>query len=137
MSWFSNNRKIYPTKMFVNYLPEVPQTKGISFSKTRSFSTSMLSTALGAQGMAVSMIANAAPKLIDEGLKLVSETINKFAKKDVTRTTVKRNFDILNPVKVSLPSRITIVRANFAPNASSEGERFGDAKDKAKTKPSA
>ena len=126
MSWFSNNRKIYPTKMFVNYLPEVPKTKGISFSKTRSFSTSMLSTALGAQGMAVSMIANAAPKLIDEGLKLVSETINKFAEKDVTRTTVKRNFDILNPIKVSLPSRITIVRGDFAPNASSEGEQFGD-----------
>ena len=126
MSWFSNNRKVYPTKMFVNYLPEVPQTKSMSFSKTKSFSTSMLSAAFGAQGMAVSMIANAAPKLIDEGLKLVSETISKFAEKDVTRTTVKRNFDILNPVKVSLPSRITIVRGNFASDVTSQGEIFGD-----------
>jgi hypothetical protein len=126
MSWFSNNRKVYPTKMFVNYLPEVPQTKSISFSKTKSLGTSMLSAAFGAQGMAVSMIANAAPKLIDEGLKLVSESINRFAEKDVTRTMVKRNFDILNPVKVSLPSNITIVRGNFAPQVSVEGEIFGD-----------
>ena len=130
MSWFSEKRIIYPTKMFVNYLPEVPKTKGIHFNKTKSFSTSMLSTALGAQGMAVSMIANAAPKLIDEGLALVSETINKFAKKDVTRTTVTRNFDILNPVKVSLPSRITIVRGNFASDVNEEGEIFGDGSKK-------
>ena len=130
MSWFNTNRKVHPTKMFVNYLPEVPETKSMNFSKTKSFSTSMLSAALGAQGMAVSMIANAAPKLIDEGLKLVSETINKFAQKDVTRSTVKRNFDILNPVKVSLPSSITIVRGNFAPNDQAEGELFGDGEKK-------
>ena len=130
MSWFSNNRKIYPTKMFVNYLPEVPQTKSMSFSKTKSFSTSMLSAAFGPQGMAVGMIANAAPKLIDEGLKLVSETINKFAEKDVTRTTVKRNFDILNPTKVSLPSRISIVRGNFASSVNAKGEIFGDGEKK-------
>jgi len=130
MSWFNNNRKIYPTKMFVNYLPEVPKTKGMNFNKTKSFSTSMLSAALGAQGMAVSMIANAAPKLIDEGLKLVSETINKFAEKDVTRTTVKRNFDVLNPVKISLPSRITIVRGNFASDVNTKGEIFGDGEKK-------
>ena len=132
MSWFNTNRKVHPTKMFVNYLPEVPETKNMNFSKTRSFSTSMLSAALGAQGMAISMFVNAAPKLIDEGLKLVSETINKFAQKDVTRTTVKRNFDILNPVKISLPSRITLVRGNFASDVNEEGknEVFGDGEKK-------
>jgi len=130
MSWFSNNRKNYPTKMFVNYLPEIPETKGINFNKTKSFSTSMISAAFGAQGMAVSMIANVAPKLIDEGLQLVSETINKFAQKDVTRTTVKRNFDVINPVKVSLPSSMTIVRGNFSSTLNSKGETFGDGEQK-------
>jgi hypothetical protein len=132
MSWFSNSRKVYPTKMFVNYLPEVPETKSISFSKTKSFNTSILSTALGVQGMAISMIANATPKIIDEGFKLVSESINKFAKKDVTKTTVKRNFDILNPIKVSLPSQITIVRGNFATNIEAKGELFGDGEKKSR-----
>jgi len=130
MSWFSSDRKVYPTKMFVNYLPDIPETKNMTFSKTRTLSGTILSTALGAQGMAVSMVANAAPALIDEGLQLVSETINNFAQKDVTKTTVKRNLDILNPVKVSLPSQITLVRGNFASDLNAEGEIFGDGEKK-------
>jgi len=134
MSWFNNNRKVYPTKMFVNYLPEVPVTKNMSFSKTRSIGSSMLSAAFGAQGMAVSMIANAAPELIDKGLQFVSDSINKFAEKDVTRTTVKRNFDTIHPTKFSLPSQITIVRGNFAPSLTADGEIFGDGEKKTRNK---
>ena len=126
MSWFNNNKKVYPTKMFVNYLSDLPQTKGMTFNKSKSMTGSLLSTAMGAKGVAIDMILTAAPKLIDQGMKLVSNTISSMAEKKIVQTTVKRNFDVINPARVSLPSKITLVRGEFATDASQEGEVFGD-----------
>ncbi len=131
MSWFNNNKKVYPTKMFVNYLSDLPQTKGISFNKSKSVTGSILSTAIGGvQGVAIDMIMNATPKLIDQGMKLMSDTIKSMADDKIVQTTVKRNFDVINPARISLPSKITIIRGNFATNASQEGEIFGDGEKK-------
>ena len=130
MRWF-NNKRAYPTKMFVNYLSDLPQTKGISFNKSKSITGSILSTAIGGvQGVAIDMIMNATPKLIDQGMKLMSDTIKSMADDKIVQTTVKRNFDVINPARISLPSKITIIRGNFATNASQEGEIFGDGEKK-------
>ena len=130
MSWFNENETIYPTKMFVNYLSEVPQTKGMNFSKTRSFSTSMLTAGLGTYGVAIDMVMTAAPKIIDSGMALMSKTISTMAEKQMFPTTVKRNFDVINPAKISLPSKITLVRGNFATDVNEEGITFGDGEKK-------
>ena len=131
MSWF-NRKKVYPTKMFVNYLLESSKTKDIKFTKTktRSFSTSMLSTAMGLQGVAIDMALSVAPDIIDKGMTFMSDTLRGVANNKKFLTTVKRNFDINNPVKVSLPSKITIVRGEFASQNSMEGEIFGDGKER-------
>jgi len=130
MSWFKNNKKIYPTKMFVNYLSDIPETKGMSFRKTRSITGSLLSTAMGVKGVAIDMIMTSAPKLIDQGMRLMSDTINSMAEDKIIKTNVKRNFDVINPARISLPSKITIVRGEFATNTSQEGEVFGDGEKK-------
>lgn len=130
MSWFSNNKRVYPTKMFVNYLSDIPQTKGMTFKKTRSITGSLLSATMGVQGAAINMVVSAAPKLIDQGMRLISDTINSMAEDKVVKTTVKRNFDVINPERVSLPSKITIVRGEFATDASQDGEVFGDGEKK-------
>ena len=130
MSWFNNNKKVYPTKMFVNYLSEVPQTKGMTFNKSKSMTGTLLYAAMGAQGAAVDMIISTAPKLIDQGMKLMSDTISSMAEDKIVQTTVKRNFDVINPARVSLPSKITLVRGEFATDASQEGEVFGDGEEK-------
>jgi hypothetical protein len=39
---------------------------------------------------------------------------------------VQRNFDVINPAKFSLPSKITLVRGNFAEHKEVQGEVFGD-----------
>ena len=128
MSWFNNtaNNKKYPTKMFVNYLPEITKkTKG-EIATTKSMGSSMLSAALGAQGIALDMVLTAAPKLIDQGMELMAKTLDSLAKDKAFPTIVRRNFDIINPTKPSLPSKITLIRGNFAPNTSMQGEVFGD-----------
>ena len=130
MSWFNNNKKVYPTKMFVNYLSDLPQTKGMTFKKTRSITGSLLSTAMGIKGVAIDMVISAAPKLIDQGMKLMSDTISSMAEDKIIQTTVKRNFDVINPARVSLPSKITLVRGEFATDATQEGEIFGDGEKK-------
>ena len=132
MSWFNNNKEVYPTKMFINYLPEVPPTKGITFSQTKSIGGSLLSTAMGVQGVAIDMIISSAPKIIDQGMKLMSDTISSMAEEKIVQTTVKRNFDVINPAKMSLPSKITLVRGEFATDASQEGELFGDGEKKSR-----
>ena len=130
MSWFSNNKKAYPTKMFVNYLSDIPQTKGMTFKKTNSITGSLLSATMGVQGAAIDMIISTAPKFIDQGMRLMSDTINSMAEDKIVKTTVKRNFDVINPARVSLPSKITLVRGEFATDASQEGEVFGDGEKK-------
>ena len=129
MSWFKNNKQSYPTKMFVHYLPNIPKSKNIPLIQEKGLGGSPLSFT-GIQGMAIEMMLNTAPKLIDEGIILVSKTINKFAQKDVTKTTVQRNFDIIYKNKISLPSNITLVRGKFAPILTKEGETFGDGPDR-------
>jgi len=126
MSWFDNNEKVYPTKMFVNYLPEVSDTKSDNESHTKSIGGALASAALGVQGVAVEMILTAAPKLIDQGMKLVADTLTSLASDKAYPTNVSRNFDTINPAKLSLPSKITLVRGNFAPNNNVIGETFGD-----------
>ncbi len=130
MSWFSNSKKVYPTKMFVNYLSDIPQTKGMTFKKTRSITGSLLTATMGVKGVAIDMVISATPKLIDQGMRLISDTINSMAEDKVVKTTVKRNFDVINPARVSLPSKITLVRGEFATDTSQEGEVFGDGERK-------
>jgi len=130
MSWFNKSKKNYPTKMFVNYLDEPSKKEDKSVAKTKSFSTSMLSTAMGVQGVAIDMALSVAPEMIDKGMKFMSDTLQGVANDKKFLTTVKRNFDIKNPVKVSLPSKITIVRGKFASQNSTEGEIFGDGEKK-------
>ena len=127
MSWFNNERKtIYPTKMFVNYLPEVSKTKGKNAIQTKSIGGSILSMALGPQGVALDMILTAAPKLIDQGMNLMAKTLESLSSDKAFPTIVRRNFDIIDPDKLSLPSKITLVRGDFASNNDMQGEVFGD-----------
>jgi len=130
MSWFKNNKRVYPTKMFVNYLSDLPQTKGMTFNKSKSITGSLLSATMGVKGAAIDMVLSAAPKLIDQSMKLMSNTINSMAEDKIVKTNVKRNFDVINPARVSLPSKITIVRGEFATDTSQEGEVFGDGEKK-------
>ena len=114
MSLFNSDSKS-PTKMFIN-LP-----KQVSASEpTRSISKMIPG------GVVVDMLVNAAPKLIEEGMELISATISKFAQKDVTKTIVKRNVDTVNDTQISIPSNITIIRGEFAPSVNNEGKSFGD-----------
>lgn len=127
MSWFSSTKKsVYPTKMFVNYLPEVSRKEDNDSLQTKSMGGSMLSMALGTQGVALDMLLTAAPKIIDQGMNLLSKTLESLAGDKAYPTTVRRNFDIINPEKISLPSKITLVRGDFASNNDMEGKVFGD-----------
>lgn len=133
MSWFrNNNKKIYPTKMFVNYLPEVSQSKGDDAIQTKSIGGSILSMALGTQGIAIDMLLTAAPKLIDQGMNLMAEALNSLASDKAFPTIVRRNFDVIEQDKLWLPSKITLVRANFAPNNDMHGEIFADGKNQSR-----
>jgi hypothetical protein len=110
--------------MFIT-IPEViakdtPVAKSISFNKG---ALDMLATA----NPLTSILLNAAPKLIDEGLEFLSNSINRFAQEDVTKTIVKRNIDIINRDKISIPNSITIIRGDFAAKINAtKGEAFGD-----------
>lgn len=107
------------TKLFINTPIEAPKTKGISVSKG-------LSNIIPG-GIIIDLIANTAPKLIEEGLELLSATINKFAQQDVTKTIVKRNIDIVDETKISIPSNLTIIRGDFATQVTdTQGIPFGD-----------
>jgi len=119
MSFFSSESKS-PTKMFINISEDTPQTKTID-------STRNISKMIPIGNPVTTILLNAAPKLIEEGLDLLSGTINKFAQKDVTKTTIKRNIDIINRDKISIPTHITIIRSDFAPKVDyDKGEGFGD-----------
>ena len=125
MSWFSDNdKKVYPTKMFVNYLPEV--SKKEENIQTKSIGRSVITAALGSQGVAIDMILNVAPKLIDQGMELMGKTLNALAEDKAFPTKIRRNLDVINPAKISLPSKITLVRGNFANNTNKKGILFGD-----------
>ena len=124
MSWFSNNKKVYPTKMFVNYLPEISKEEKTHPIQSKSIGGAILSSALG--GTAIEMLLNAAPKLIDQGMELMANTLNALANDKAFPTTVRRNFDVIDPKKMSLPSKITLVRGNFAHDNNKQGTTFGD-----------
>ena len=127
MFWSMNkSTKIYPTKMFVNYLPEISKkTQGDSI-QTKSIGGSLLSVAMGAQGIALDMILTAAPKIIEQGMNLMAKTLESLASDKAFPTIVRRNFDTIDPKKLSLPSKITLVRGDFAQNNDMQGEVFGD-----------
>ena len=127
MNWFNkHNKKVYPTKMFVNYLPEVSKAKESEEIQTKSISGSILSMAMGTQGIAIDMILTAAPKLIEQGMNLMAKTLESLAVDKAFPTIGRRNFDIIDPEKLSLPSKITLVRGDFAQNNNMQGEVFGD-----------
>jgi len=121
MSFFEN-KSSSPTKMFISIPSDAPQTRTI----TKSNITDVISKMIPG-GFPMDILLNAAPKLIEEGLELLSSTINKFAKENVTKTIVKRNIDVLNDTQISIPSNITIIRGDFAPSVNNEGSPFGDA----------
>lgn len=121
MSIFESESKS-PTKMFINRPEETVKTKSISKSGGL---TNMIPG-----GFVIELIGNAAPKLIEKGLEVLSSTINKFADTDVTKTSLKRNIDILNETEVSIPRNITIIRGDFAAkvikNLKDKETAFGD-----------
>ena len=106
-----------PTKMFISIPADIPKTKSI---------TTDIVSKMVPGGFPINILLNAAPKLIEEGLELISSTINKFAKEEVTKTIIKRNIDTLNGTQISIPNNITIIRGQFAPIANKEGASFGD-----------
>ncbi|CAA6812267.1 MAG: Unknown protein [uncultured Sulfurovum sp.] len=125
MSWFSDkNRKIYPTKMFVNYLPEDESTQNIEEPISKSIGGAIL---MG-KGFAIDMLLNAAPKFINQGMELMNNTLNTLANDQTFPSNIRRNFDIIDSTKLSLPNKITLVRGNFANNLNNgkKGIIFGD-----------
>jgi len=124
MSFFSTESKS-TTKMFIT-IPEVIAKENQAMTKSLN-QGKMIPNILSGMGGVTTILLNAAPKLIEEGLELLSGTINKFAQKDVTKTTIKRNIDIINKDKISIPTNITIIRSDFAPKIDPDkGEGYGD-----------
>jgi hypothetical protein len=115
--------------MFVNYLPEPSLTRGGPRASKSSIGLGDLAS-FSPYGAAVNIAMKVAPKIIDKGMQLVSQTISSLAEKQTYSTTIKRNFDVLNDAEVTLPSKITLVRGDFATNTESKGEVFGDGKSK-------
>ncbi len=133
MSWFGKDKRtIYPTKMFVNYLPEVPKKTKDDAIQTKSLGSTMLSVALGTQSIALNMLLTASPKLIEQGMNFISTTLQSLTVDKAYPTTVRRNFDTIDPEKLSLPSKITLIRGDFASNNNIEGEIFGDGEKKSR-----
>jgi len=133
MFWSSHkSTKVYPTKMFVNYLPEVAKEKKDDSIQTKSIGGSILSMALGTQGIAIDMLMTATPKLIDQGMNLMAKTLESLADDKAFPTTVRRNFDIIDPENFLLPSKISLVRGDFASNNEMQGEVFGDGKSRSR-----
>ncbi len=119
MSFFSSESKSQ-TKMFITISEVIPQAKSVE-------STRNMSKMAPIGDPVTTILLNAAPKLVEEGLELLSGTINKFAQKDVTKTVVKHNIDTINKDKISIPTSITIIRGDFAPKVDyNRGEAFGD-----------
>jgi hypothetical protein len=116
--------------MFVNYLPVLSKEEERETIQAKSIGSTILATALGGQGLAIDMLLNAAPKIIDQGMELMSNTLNALANDKTFSTTVRRNFDVIDTNKLSLPSRITLIRGNFANNSEHQkkGTIFGDGK---------
>lgn len=63
---------------------------------------------------------------LSQGIELVTNTLTSLANDKAYPTNVSRNFDTINPEKLFLLSKITLVRGNFAPNSNVKGEIFGD-----------
>ena len=125
MSFFSKESKSV-TKMFIS-IPEQSSKEAQTKGSMPSFNKVAVTDILSMGGGFSTILLNAAPKLMEEGLELLSGTINKFSQKDVTKTTIKRNIDIINNNKISIPTHITIIRSDFAPKVNyDKGEGFGD-----------
>ncbi len=126
MSFFSSESKSQ-TKMFITIPKVVPKAKGDDSTRAMKFDGPGALDLISTGNPVTSILLNAAPKLLEEGLELLSGTINKFAQKDVTKTIIKRNIDIVNKDKISIPTNITIIRSDFAAKVDSDkGEGFGD-----------
>ena len=119
MSLFESEKKS-STKMFITIPQEYPNTP-ISKGTTKGGIGDLLNG-----NPLTSILINAAPKLIDEGIELLSSTIKRFAEKDVTKTIVKRNIDTFNKEKISVPSSLSIIRGDFSPTLTDDGIAFGD-----------
>jgi hypothetical protein len=125
MNWFDDDKKTYPTKMFINYLPEEkPEVESKNIGATL--------LAGGVQGIALDLLLTTAPKLIDEGMQLLRNRLASMAEDKVDLTTVQRNFDTIEKEILHLPSKITLVRGDFAPNKNMQGELYGDGETKSK-----
>jgi len=125
MNWFDQDTKVYPTKMFVNYLPEVSKEGKEQQEKGGHRSVTSL---IGGGGLDI--LLSLAPKAIDYGMEFLSKTLDALAKDQEYPTEVQRNFDALSTAKLYLPSKITLVRGDFAPNKNMQGELFGDGEEK-------
>jgi hypothetical protein len=125
MGFFSKDISKSQTKMFINMPTVIPKEEN---TVTRSINLNKMATDVLAGGNPITTILlNAAPKLIDDGMKLLSESINRMANEDVTKTTIKHNIDIISEDKISVPSHVTIIRGDFSPKIDYEkGEGFGD-----------
>jgi hypothetical protein len=125
MGFFSTESKSQ-TKMFIT-IPEVIPKEIPPATRTKSYNKFDVTDIASMGNPLTTILLNAAPKLIEEGLELLSGTINKFAEADVTKTIVKHNVDIINKDKISIPTSITIIRGDFTPKIDYEkGEGFGD-----------
>lgn len=125
MNWFNEDTKVYPTKMFVNYLPEVSEESSEKQTKGEHRSVASL---IGGEGLDI--LLSLAPKAIDYGMEFLGKTLDSLAEDQAYPTEVKRNFDALSPAKLYLPRKITLVRGDFAPNKNMQGELFGDGEEK-------
>lgn len=130
MNWFGNSthKKIYPTKMFVNYLPEVSKEDESAKIQTKSIGGRLLSVALGVQNVALDMLLTEAPKLVEQGMNFVAKTLESLAVDKAFPTIVRRNFDVINNKHLSIPSN-TLIPADFAAN-NMQGEVFGNGETK-------
>jgi hypothetical protein len=125
VSWLDDDKTLYPTKMFVNYLPqEEPKVQ------SKSLGTTLISAATGFKGIALDLLLTASPKLIDEGMKLVNNALKSMAEDKADTTFVQRNFDTIDPETLHLPSKITLIRGDFAPNKNMQGEVYGDGEER-------
>jgi len=125
MSWLNHDKRTYPTKMFVNYLVEEKPS-----IQSKSLGTNLISAATGVQGIALDLLLTAAPKLIDEGMQFVNTTLKSMAEDKAESTFVQRNFDTIDPQKFHLPRNITLIRGDFSPKNSTQGEVYGDGEAK-------
>ncbi|CAA6819480.1 MAG: Unknown protein [uncultured Sulfurovum sp.] len=125
MNWFESKKykKTYPTKFFVNYLPETSQTKENTTIQEKSLGATIVP-------MALDILLTLTPKLAEQSMNFVSQSLESLTIEKAFPTIVRRNFDVINEEHLSLPSKITLVRGDFTPKINTKGEVFGDGTQK-------